>query len=92
MQRRFLQDSSPALAAQQVFPAPAVPLLPANSEQQADVHIQAAVVGHHTPPFLDLEAAVVGVVVVVVAEVVDRSLQVVVVMSQGGPQVEVDCG
>ena len=91
MQRRFLQGSSPALAALEVFPAPAVPLLSANSEQQADVHIQAAVVGHHIPPFLYLEAAVVGVVVVV-AEVVDRSLQVVVGMSQGGPQVEVDCG
>jgi hypothetical protein len=69
-----------------------VPLLPANSEQQADAHIQAAVVGHHIPPFSYLEAAVVGVVVVVVAEVVDRSLQVVAGMSQGGPQVEVDCG
>jgi hypothetical protein len=90
MQRRFLQGSSPALAALQVFPAPAVPLLRANSEQQADAHIQAAVVGHHIPPFSYLEAAVVGVVVV--AEVVDRSPQVVAGMSQGGPQFEVDCG
>jgi hypothetical protein len=68
-----------------------VPLLLANSGQQADVHSQAAVVGHHILPFLYLEAAVVGVVVVV-AEVVDHSLQVVAGMSQEGPQVAVGCG
>jgi hypothetical protein len=69
-----------------------VPLLLANSGQQADVHSQAAVVGHHILPFLYLEAAVVGVVVVVAAEVVDHSLLVVAGMSQEGPQVGVGCG
>jgi hypothetical protein len=69
---------------------PAVPLLLASSGQQADAHSQEAAVGLHSLPFLYLEVDVGEVVVV--AEVVGRSLQVGAGTILEDPQLGVDCG
>jgi hypothetical protein len=69
---------------------PAVPLLPASFGQQADGHSQEVAVDPHSHPFLYLEVDVGEVVVV--AEVVGRSLQVGAGTILEGPQLGVDCG
>jgi hypothetical protein len=69
---------------------PVVPLLPASFGQQVDGHSQEVAVDPHSPPFLYLEVDVGEVVVV--AEVVGRSLQVGAGTILEGPQLGVDCG